>query len=323
MTITDSDRSTRRVVVTGASGLIGSALVTSLRSDGHPVTRLVRAVPKDGLGPDDALWDPAAGTIDGAALDGAWAVVNLAGQGIGEGKWTDEHKRKVLDSRVQGTLLLATTMAALERKPAIFASGSAIGFYGDRGATAVDERAEPGRGFLADVVVAWEAAAAPASAAGIPVAFLRTGIVMSTKGGALKQQLLPFRLGIGGRLGSGDQYLSWISLDDEVGAIRFLLDSTIPGGVTGGKALTGPVNIAAPNPVTNAAFTKALGKALHRPTLLPIPLAPLRLRYGSDMVQEMLLSSTRVQARTLTAHGYVFQHPDLETALGHLLSTHG
>ena len=323
MTITESDRSSRRVVVTGASGLVGTALVASLRKAGHPVTRLVRSVPTNGLGPDDALWDPAAGTIDGAALDGAWAVVNLAGEGIGDGKWTDEHKRKVLDSRVRGTTLLATTMAAVDRKPAIFANGSAIGFYGDRGATTVDERVEPGRGFLSEVVEAWEAAAKPASDAGIPVAFLRTGIVMSTRGGALKQQLLPFKLGVGGRLGKGTQYISWISLDDEIGAIRFVLDSALAGGSTGGKPLTGPVNLVAPKPVTNLEFTKALGAALHRPTLLPIPLLALKLLYGAEMVEEMLLSSTRVEAGALTAHGYEFHHTEIGATLEYLLSTHG
>ena len=323
MTITDSDRSSRRVVVTGASGLVGTALVASLRGAGHPVTRLVRSVPKDGLGPDDALWDPVSGTIDGAAIDGAWAVVNLAGEGIADSKWTDEHKRKVLDSRVQGTGLLATTMAAVATKPAIFASGSAIGFYGDRGATVVDERSEPGRGFLAEVVEAWEAASKPAIDAGIPVAFLRTGIVLSTKGGALKQQLLPFKLGVGGRLGKGTQYVSWISLDDEVGAIRFVLDSAFPGGSTGGRALTGPVNLVAPSPATNLEFTKALGSALHRPTLLPIPLFPLKALYGAQMVEEMLLSSTNVSPKTLSAHGYEFQHPELEATLDYLLRTNG
>ena len=314
MNATPPDRSSQLVVVTGATGLIGRALVTSLRAAGHPVTRLVRAA--DATRPGgvtDSRWDPAARTIDAAALDGAWAVVHLAGAGIA-GKWTEEHKRAVTDSRVKGTTLLATTLAKLDRKPTVFASGSAIGFYGDRGDETLDESSKAGAGFLADVVTRWEAATAPAEAAGIRTAHLRTGIVLSTKGGALKQQLLPFKLGLGGRLGSGAQYLPWITLDDEVAAIQFVLDT---------PSLHGPVNLTAPNPVTNASFTKALGGALHRPTLIPIPLVALRALYGSEMVQEMLLSSARVLPKALLAEGFTFGKTDVASALGYLLDSHG
>lgn len=304
-----TDRSAQRIVVTGATGLIGTALVASLREAGHPVTRLVRGTPAA----DDARWDPSAGAIDESAIDGAWAIVHLAGEGIADQKWTDEHKRRVLDSRVVGTTLLAKTIASLETPPTSFVSGSAIGYYGDRGDEVLDETSPPGTGFLADVVRAWEASTAAVEGTGVRTVHLRTGIVLSTKGGALKQQLLPFKLGLGGRLGSGRQYLPWITLADEVSAIRFVLDN---------NTMSGPVNAVGPNPVANSVFTKALGKALHRPTLLPIPLFPIKARFGSEMVEEMLLSSARVTPSVLQHAGFRFANPDLDAALRYLLESH-
>lgn len=300
--------SSQRVVVTGATGLIGTALCSALAAAGHPVVKFVRRSPGTG----EAQWDPSAGTIDASALEGAWAVIHLAGEGIADSKWTPEHKAKVLDSRVKGTTLLATTLAGLTNKPQVFASGSAIGFYGDRQNESITETSSAGTGFLADVVKAWEACAQPAIDAGIRTVFLRTGIVLSTKGGALKQQLLPFKLGLGGRFGSGTQYLPWISLDDEVAAIIHCLHAT---------GLSGPVNLTAPTPVTNAVFTKALGRAVHRPTLIPTPLFPVRILYGAEMVKEMLLGGANVLPTALLNSGFTFRQPDLGPALAHLLDT--
>ena len=297
----------RRVVVTGSRGLIGTALVAALTASGHPVTRLVRSAPKSG----EAIWDPAKGTIDASAIEGAWGVVHLAGEGIAEKKWTEEQKAEILGSRTKSTMLLAKTMAACANKPAVFASGSAIGIYGDRGDEILSDEATTGKGFLADVVHQWEASAQPAIDAGIRTAFLRTGIVQSVHGGALKQQLLPFKLALGGRLGSGKQYLPWISITDEVRAILHVLNSS----------LSGPVNLVGPAPVTNAAYTKALGSALHRPTVIPIPLFPLKLVYGSELVKEMLLSSARVMPNKLIAGGFTFTHATLEACLADVLAT--
>jgi uncharacterized protein len=294
------------VAVTGATGLIGTALCQSLRSNGHTVKRVVRRNPTG----DDIVWDPAAGTIETAKFEGVDAVVHLAGEGIAESKWTDAHKQAVMDSRVKGTTLIARTLASLDRKPYVFASGSAMGFYGDTGDKEITEADPPGNGFLSTVVKAWEASAEAAEAAGIRTAYLRTGIVLSTKGGALKQQLLPFKLGAGGRMGSGKQYLPWISITDEVRAIEHVLATA---------SLVGPVNLTAPNPVTNAVFTKALGKALKRPTIIPIPLAPLKILYGADMVREMLLEGSRVLPKALLSSGFTFTHPDLDGALRALL----
>jgi uncharacterized protein len=305
---TDSaTKAQQRVVVTGSRGLIGTALVAALTAAGHPVTRLVRSAPKQG----EALWDPAKGTIDAAAIDGAWAVVHLAGEGIAEKKWTDAQKAEILDSRTKSTTLLAQTMAACVNKPSVFASGSAIGIYGDRGEEVLADDASRGTGFLADVVAQWEACAQPAIDAGIRTAFLRTGIVQSVHGGALKQQLLPFKLALGGRLGSGKQYFPWISITDEVRAILHVLHSN----------LSGPVNLVGPAPVTNAVYTKALGKALHRPTLIPIPLFPLKAVYGAELVKEMLLSGARVMPNKLLADGFTFTHATIEACLQDVLAT--
>ena len=261
--------------------------------------------------PSEVRWDPAAGSIDAAPLEGHDAAVNLAGAGIGEHRWTAKHKAAIRDSRVQGTGVLARTLASLDRPPAVLASGSAVGFYGNRGDEELTEESGPGSGFLSGVVQEWEAATAPASEAGIRVATLRSGVVLSPTGGALGRQLLPFRLGLGGRLGSGRQWLSWISLDDEVGAIRHVLSH---------DDVVGPVNVTAPGPVTNAQFTASLGRALRRPTVLPTPTAALWLLFGREMVAEMLLTSHRVLPTVLTASGYSFRHPAVDAALGDLLA---
>lgn len=297
-----------RVLVTGASGLIGSALVRSLESHGNRVTRLVRRPP---TGPDEVSWDPEKGTIDAAALEGHHAAVHLAGANVDAHRWTDEHKARILESRVQGTGLLARTLASLDRPPKVLASGSAMGYYGDRGDEELTESAGPGTGFLVEVVQAWEGATAPAAEAGIRVACLRTGIVQTAAGGALGRQLLPFKFGLGGRIGTGRQWLSWIAMDDEVGAIRHVLEH---------ESLAGPVNLTAPNPVTAAEFARALGRALHRPTLLPIPTLALRAILGKELVSEMLLGGRRVLPAALQVSGYAFAHPHLEGALDAAIS---
>ena len=296
-----------KVVVTGSHGLIGSELVAKLAAGGHDVTRLVRSRP----GPGEAVWDPAAGTIDAEKLEGHDAVVHLAGVGIGDHRWTDEHKRAVLDSRVQGTDLLARTLAGLRSPPGVLVSGSAVGYYGYESAEPVTEATPRGRGFLSDVAGAWEAATAPAEEAGIRVAHSRTGVVLAAKGGALKKQLLPFKLGVGGRLGTGQQWLSWISLDDEVAAILHVL---------GTDEVRGPVNFTAPEPVTNAEFTATLGRVLRRPTVMPVPTLALDLLFGREMVEEMLLGGQRVLPTVLERSGFTFSWPTLEGALRGTLS---
>jgi len=291
-----------KVAITGSHGLIGSALVASLEGDGHQVTRLVRGLAREG----EVGWDPVEGHIDGTRLEGHDAVVHLAGVGIGDHRWTSAHKSAVLNSRVQGTRLLATALAGLDRPPSVLASGSAVGYYGDRGDEELTEASGPGSGFLADVVQRWEAAAAPAAEAGIRVANLRSGVVVSAEGGALKKQLPAFKAGLGGRLGSGRQWLSWIAISDEVAAIRHVIDR---------PDIAGPVNLCAPTPVTNGDFTRTLGKVLHRPTAIPTPTPALRLLFGKEMVGEMLLAGQRVLPRALESSGYVFTQPTLAQAL--------
>jgi len=295
-----------KVIVTGSHGLIGTELVARLTEAGHQVTRLVRSSP----GPGEAAWDPAAGTIEAEKLEGHDAAVHLAGVGIGDHRWTDEHKKAVLDSRVQGTGLLARTLAGLSSPPNVLASGSAIGFYGDRGDDELTEADGRGGGFLADVVSAWEEAAVPAADAGIRLVLVRSGVVLTAKGGALKKQLPPFKLGLGGKLGSGRQWLSWISLDDEVGALMHVLATA---------GLAGPVNLTAPHPVTNADFTATLARVLHRPAVLPVPTVALNALFGKEMVAEMLLAGQRVLPAALQGSGFTFAHPDLEQALRHML----
>ncbi len=294
-----------KIAITGSSGLIGSALIEAITARGDTAIRVVRSSP----GPEDILWDIHAGTIDADKLEGVDAVVHLAGEGIGEAKWSPEQKRKILESRTLSTALLADTLAGLESKPSVFVSGSAMGIYGDRGDTKLDEQAERGEGFLTDVVVAWEAAAGPAVDAGIRTAMIRTGVVLSPKGGALKEQLPFFKLGIGGKIGDGSQYWSWISIEDQIGAILHIIDGD----------LAGPVNVVAPNPVTNAEFTSALGKALGRPTFLPTPKFAVDLRLGKEAAEAMLFWSTRVIPSALSDSGYVFAHPTIDEAFEALL----
>jgi uncharacterized protein len=291
-----------RIVIAGSSGLIGTALVKRLVTNGHQVVRLVRgqSTPSDGI-----RWDPSAGVLPQDALDGTDAVVNLAGAGIGDHRWTDSYKRELVESRLQTTALLAQTMAARTTRPTVFLSGSAIGWYGDRGDEVLDETSSPGTGFLADLCAQWEAATAPAAQAGVRVAHLRTGVVLSAQGGALKKQLPLFKLGVGGKFGSGRHWQSWISIDDHVAAVEHLLTADVDG----------PVNLTAPEPVTNATFAKTLGSVLHRPAVVPIPAFGPRLVLGRELADALLFSGQRVVPKRLSASGFQFAHPQLDAAL--------
>ncbi|WP_344282436.1 TIGR01777 family oxidoreductase [Actinomadura napierensis] len=294
-----------RVTVTGSSGLIGTALVRALREDGHEVVRLVRREPS---APDEARWSPADGCVEAAALEGIDAVVHLAGAGVGDRPWTKAYKRRIRDSRLDGTRTLAEAIAAADRRPPVLVCGSAIGFYGDTGDREADEKSPVGAGFLAALVRDWEAAAAPAREAGARVVHPRTGVVLARGGGMVGGTLPLFRAGLGGRLGDGTQWTSWISLPDEVAALRFLIENE----------LSGPVNLTAPNPVTNGEYTAALGRALHRPARLAVPKAVLRaaLRGFAD---EGPLVSQRVLPRRLEQAGFRFRHPDVDSALAAVL----
>jgi uncharacterized protein (TIGR01777 family) len=296
------------IAVTGASGMVGSDLVKKLEGAGHLVRCLVRHEVKDA--DREIRWDPDAGQIDAAELNGVDAVVHLAGENIAGQRWSEDFKRRILESRVKGTKLLATTLANLEMKPAVLVSASATGYYGNRGDEEVDELAPSGNGFLAEVCREWEAAVEPAHDAGIRVVKLRIGPVLSPKGGALAKMLLPFKMGVGGVVGSGRQYFSWIELDDLVSAIVFALEN---------ESLIGPVNAVAPGAVTNREFTKTLGRVLGRPTIFPMPAFAARLAFG-EMADEMLLGGVRVAPHELTAAGFQFAYPQLEPALRHLLN---
>lgn len=294
------------VAITGSSGLIGSALVTALEEGGHTVRRVVRSGPS---GPGRVRWSPTEGRIDRDALAGVDAVVNLAGEGISEKRWTDEQKRRIRESRTKGTRLLAEALAGLDPRPSVLLSGSGIHYYGCHGDEELTEADAHGEGFLTEVVVDWEAATAPAAGAGIRTVALRTGIVLSAEGGALAKQLPLFKLGLGGRLGDGRQWWPWISIDDEVGAIVHLLTSEVHG----------PVNLTAPNPVTNAELTHTLGRVLRRPTALPTPSFGPRLLLGRELADSLLHCSIRAVPRALLDSGYRFAQPELEGALRHLL----
>lgn len=293
-----------QIAITGSTGLIGSALVRALRDEGRTVLRLVRRRPAAG---DEVRWDPF-GEVDAAALEGVDAVVHLAGAGIGDRRWTSCYKRQIRDSRVEGTRTLARALAAMDRPPAVLVSASGTGFYGDTGDRAVDEGAPGGSGFLADVCRDWEAAALPAAEAGIRVVHPRTGLVLAREGGLLGRTLPLFRAGLGGRLGTGRQWMSWIALADEVAALRFLIDGD----------LDGPVDLTAPEPVTNAVYTRTLGRALHRPTLLAVPATALRLALGG-FADEAALVSQRVLPARLGKAGFRFRYPDLAGALAGIL----
>lgn len=290
------------VVVTGSSGMIGRALVPTLEAAGHRVRRLVRREPAS---PDEVRWDPATGTIDAAGLAGVDGAVHLAGEGIAEHRWTEAQKRRIRESRTAGTRLLAETLATLEPRPAVLLSGSAVGYYGDGGEAVLTEASPHGTGFLSDVVMAWEEAARPATDAGIRTVLLRTGLVLSPTGGVMAKTLPLFKLGVGGPIGRGTEWWPWIALDDEVGAIVHLLTADVAG----------PVNLTAPVPVRNRDYTKALGRALHRPTLVPVPRFAPALLLGRELARALLGDSQRIEPQRLLASGYSFRHPELDGAL--------
>ena len=295
-----------KIVISGASGLIGTQLVAKLSNSGHEVVRLVRRSPKSG----EIQWNPKSGTLDAAALEGVDAVIHLSGAGIGDKRWTSGYRKEILDSRTATTALLATTMASLSRKPSVFLSGSAIGIYGARNDEQLTEVSTHGTGFLAEVCEQWEAAAKPAFDAGIRTVYLRTGIVLSPKGGALKKLLPLFKLGVGGKFGNGKQWQSWISIDDEIGAIEHLLTANVSGAV----------NLTAPNPVTNAEFTKVLASVLKRPAIVPVPTFAPKILLGGELADALLFTGQRVIPAALNASGYMFKHTTLESAFRSLLS---
>ncbi|MDQ4106594.1 MAG: TIGR01777 family oxidoreductase [Actinomycetota bacterium] len=295
-----------QVLVSGATGLLGSALTPELESRGHRMITLSRSKPDaEGV----IRWDPSRGQLDASRLEGIDAVVHLAGESIAEGRWTPEKKRRILDSRRQGTRLLAESIAARSTPPRVMVSASAVGYYGDRGNELLREESAPGSDFLARVCQQWEEAADPAREAGVRVVHPRIGIVLSTEGGALARMLPVFKLGVGGKVGSGDQYWSWVAFDDVVGAIvHALMDENVRG----------PVNVGSPNPLTNAGYTKVLGQVLNRPTLFPLPAPAARLMLG-EVADALLLASQRMEPAKLKATGYDFRYPELEGALRHLL----
>lgn len=292
------------VAVTGSSGLIGTALVESLRRDGHRVRRLVRRPP---AAADEVGWDPDAGTIDHEALAGVDAVVHLAGESIGDKRWTERQKQRIRDSRVRGTTVVAEAVARLDPRPALL-SASGVNYYGDSGDELLTEDSGPGGGFLADVVRQWEGATEPAEAAGARVVHLRSAVVLTPAGGALRRQLPLFRFGVGGKLGNGRFWFPWIAIDDEVGAICHLLTADVEG----------PVNLGAPGQVTNAEFTRVLGRVLGRPTFLTVPKPVLDIVLGRELADNLFASMRMVPARLETS-GYAFRHPELEGALRHVL----
>lgn len=294
------------LAITGASGLIGSALTRSLTDDGHRVVPLVR---RSTTAPDELRWDPMAGSIDAGGLEGIDAVVHLAGESIAGGRWNLVKKMQIRESRVRGTTLLAETIAKLDQPPAVFVSGSAIGYYGDRGDQVLTEASGPADDFLAQVCVDWEAAAEPAGGAGVRVVNVRTGIVLDRSGGALAKMLPLFRFGLGGRMGNGRQYWSWITLEDTVAAIRHVIDHPV----------SGPVNLTAPSPATNREFTRTLAKVLGRPAVFTVPSFGPKLVLGAELADALLFTSARVEPAALAAAGYTFRHPTLETGLRSVL----
>ncbi|HET7464007.1 MAG TPA: TIGR01777 family oxidoreductase [Longimicrobium sp.] len=293
-------RAPLRIAIAGASGLIGRELSRRLEGDGHTVIRLVRREPK---GAAEVRWDPEGGRVDAAGLEGVDAVVNLAGENVGE-RWTAERKRRIRASRVDGTRTLAQAVAGLARKPKVLVNASAVGIYGNRGDERVDEMSAPGGGFLAGVVRDWEAATEPAARAGVRVVLPRLGVVLTARGGALAKLLTPFRLGAGGPIGSGGQWMSWVALDDAVDVLYLSIVD---------ERLSGPVNAVA-GAVTNEQFVRTLGRVLKRPAIIPLPAFALKLAFG-EMAEETILYSQRVEHRKLTQLGYSFEHPELEGAL--------
>ncbi len=295
------------ILITGSTGLVGTAMVASLEGDGH---RVLRAVRRQARTPEELSWNPTTGQIEREKLTDVDAVVHLAGANIAGRRWSKSYKQLMLDSRTQGTRLLSETLASLDRKPRVLVCASAIGYYGARDDSELDETASCGEGFLPELCMQWERACGPARDAGIRVVNMRIGVVLSPKGGALKKMLLPFKLGAGGILGTGRQYFSWIALDDVVHATKFLLNH---------EGIAGPVNVVSPQPVTNHAFTKALGSVLSRPTIFPMPAFAARLAFG-EMADALLLTGARISPKVLADQGYDFLHPSLGPALRHLLS---
>ena len=295
-----------KIIISGASGLIGKPLVARLRKYNHEVIQLVRRAAKSG----ESQWNPANGLIDASVIDGADAVIHLSGAGIGDRRWTAKYKQELLDSRTKSTTLLATTIAKCAKKPSVFLSASGVGIYGPRGDEQLTEQSSHGDSFLAEICKQWEAATKPAIDAGVRTVFLRTGIVLTPLGGALKKQLPLFKFGLGGKFGNGKQWQSWISLDDEISAIEHLLTANISGAV----------NLTAPNPVTNSEFTKALGRTLRRPALLPIPKFGPKLLLGSELVENLLFTGQRVMPVELQKSGFAFQHSTIDVALRALLN---
>jgi uncharacterized protein len=298
-----------KILVSGASGLLGSDLVVVLRAAGHEVSRLVRDKARAGLG--DVFWNPIAGEIDSTAVEGCDAVINLAGESIAAGRWTTAKKARIRESRVAGTRTIARALAQATPRPKTLINASAVGFYGNRGDELLDETSSPDHDdFLSDVCQAWEAATEPAAQAGVRVVIERFGVILSGQGGALKKMLLPFRLGLGGKIGSGRQWMSWVALDDAVAATLHCLNT---------ESLRGPVNVVAPEAVTNLEYTRTLGRVLSRPTIFPMPALAARAAFG-QMADALLLSSQRVQPARLAGSGYTFRYPILEGALRHVLA---
>jgi uncharacterized protein (TIGR01777 family) len=290
-----------KVLIAGASGLVGSALIPALEAEGAEVTRLVRSSARAG----EIEWHPNNDQLDPAKLEGFDAIINLAGENIAGGRWTDDQKRKIRDSRVNGTHLLTEAIAKLSKRPGVFVCASATGIYGDRGDEILDEQSDSGGGFLAGVCREWEQVTDPAVQAGVRTVNLRFGPILAREGGMLAKLLIPFKMGMGGKVGSGKQYISWVAIDDAVGAIKLALSD---------ESIRGPLNVVSPNPVTNEVFTKTLGHVLSRPTALAIPAFAAKLAFG-EMADEMLLTSQRVMPKKLSDAGYEFQQPELEGAL--------
>jgi uncharacterized protein (TIGR01777 family) len=303
------------VLLAGGGGLIGTALTNHLRAGGARVTRLVRPPSTGPARPDEVAWDPTRGTVDLPRLDRAGpfaGVVNLAGAGIGNRRWSPSRKKLIVESRIGSTRLLVDTLAQLSTQPAVLVNASAVGFYGDRGDEVLTEASAAGAGFLADLCREWEDAAAAAAPSEIRVVLLRSGIVLTRTGGALAKQLPLFRLGLGGRMGAGHQFRSWISLADEIGVIMHCLED---------RSIAGPVNATAPHPVTDQELAKAIGATLHRPAVLPVPATVLKLALGDEMATEFVLGGQRVLPAVLDARGFEFAHRDLAVALPAALST--
>ncbi len=295
-----------KVAVTGSSGLIGSSLISFLSKKDVTVSRILRENPED----NEISWKPEGGDWDSAFAGGIDGIVHLAGENIASGRWTRKKKEKIRNSRIEGTKKLCEHILKLPTTPSVFVCASAIGYYGDRGVEFLNEGSPRGSGFLPDVCLGWEEAAESVSKAGIRVVNVRFGIVLSKDGGALAKMLTPFKMGMGGKIGSGTQYMSWVAMDDVTGAIYHTL-------VT--DSLKGAVNVTAPNPVTNKEFTNTLGKVLNRPTVMPMPAFAARLAFG-EMANDLLLASTKVAPKRLSDSGYDFQYPELENALKHVLS---